>query len=291
MTRYISRGSPIEPVFLNNIVVAARGWGVVTGLAVSERGAGANMSVDVALGTAYINGTNLSKGSTTNVVVTAADATYDRYDLVVINSSGTITIIAGTAGAVSYANDYDLDANNAILLAEVYVPAADTAISDSQITSQIIIREDSTPTGAITGFGGTTAPTGYLMCDGTAVSRAAYADLFSVISTGYGVGDGTTTFNVPDMQGNVAVGIGASGITSLGDTGGEQTHTLITSEMPAHTHTDTLDLYALEVGAGRAFGTSGSAQGTSAITSDSTGGDGAHQNMMPYVGVNFIIKT
>lgn len=139
MAKIVSRGDPIEPVYLNNLRVAAHGWGIISGLAVSQRGAGANMSVDVALGGAWINGTRVLKTSTTNVVITAAHASYDRYDLVVINSSGTISVIAGTAAATSYANDYDLETNNAILLAEVYVPATDTTIEDAQITDKHII--------------------------------------------------------------------------------------------------------------------------------------------------------
>ena len=139
MAKIVSRGDPIEPVYLNNLRVAAHGWGVVSGLVVSQRGAGANMSVDVASGDAWINNTNVAKTTTTNVVITAAHASYDRYDLVVINSSGTISVVAGTAAATSYANDYDLETNNAILLAEVYVPATDTTIEDAQITDKQII--------------------------------------------------------------------------------------------------------------------------------------------------------
>lgn len=138
--KIVERGDPIEPIYLNNLRVAAQGWGYTTGLAVSQRGAGANMSVDVATGTAVINDTGVSKVSITNVAITAAHATYDRYDLIVINSSGTISVVDGTAAAVSYANDYDLESNNAILLAEVYVPATDTTIEDAQITDKRILE-------------------------------------------------------------------------------------------------------------------------------------------------------
>jgi microcystin-dependent protein len=65
-----------------------------------------------------------------------------------------------------------------------------------------------TPAGAILGYGNTTAPSGWLACDGTAVSRTTYAALFAAISTGYGVGDGSTTFNVPDFRGRVISGLG-----------------------------------------------------------------------------------
>ena len=138
MTKIVSRGDPIEPIYLNNLRVAAHGWGVVSGLAVSQRGAGANMSVDVASGAAWINGETFTKSAITNVAITTAHASYDRYDLVVINSSGTISVIDGTAGATSYANDYDLETNNAILLAEVEVPATDTMIENAQITDKRI---------------------------------------------------------------------------------------------------------------------------------------------------------
>ena len=137
--KIVSRGDPIEPIYLNNLRVASQGWGYTSGLGVSQKGAGANMSVDVAAGGAYINGTPITKGSITNVVITAAHATYDRYDLIVINSSGTISVVDGTAAAVSYANDYDLEANNAVLLAEVYVPAADTTIETAQCIDKRIV--------------------------------------------------------------------------------------------------------------------------------------------------------
>jgi phage-related tail fiber protein len=64
---------------------------------------------------------------------------------------------------------------------------------------------DLTPTGVILAFGGSSAPAGYLLCDGAAVSRATYAALFAVIGTGYGVGDGATTFNLPSLKGRVPI--------------------------------------------------------------------------------------
>ena len=72
----------------------------------------------------------------------------------------------------------------------------------------------SVPAGAIMPFGGSSAPFGWLLCDGAAVSRTDYADLFAVIGTSYGTGDGSTTFNVPDLQECVPVGAGQSGRTS-----------------------------------------------------------------------------
>lgn len=83
-------------------------------------------------------------------------------------------------------------------------------------------------------FAGSTAPEGYLLCDGSAVSRADYATLFGVIGTTYGAGDGSTTFNVPDLSGRVVIGV--SGTHALASTGGSETVTLSESELPAHTH-------------------------------------------------------
>lgn len=77
-------------------------------------------------------------------------------------------------------------------------------------------------------------PTGYLVCDGSAVDRSQYSELFAVIGTTYGTGDGLNTFNLPNLSGKVAVGP-ASGLV-LGSTGGEATHVLQSSEIVAHTH-------------------------------------------------------
>lgn len=110
------------------------------------------------------------------------------------------------------------------------------------------------PTGVVKSFAGTTAPSGYLLCNGAAVSRATFSNLFAVISTTYGSGDGATTFNVPNLSGSVPVGTGIAptGSTNrlIGQSGGEEVHTLVTSELAshnhtqnAHTHTDTGHLH------------------------------------------------
>ena len=141
MAKVATRGEYAEPAHVNNLAVHSRGWGVFSGLAVSEKGAGADMSVDVGAGTVYIIGVDVVKGATTNVAITAAHATYTRYDLVVINSSGTISMVDGTPGNPSFANDYDFETNNAILLAMVEVPATDTSIEDAQITDFRLFRD------------------------------------------------------------------------------------------------------------------------------------------------------
>jgi microcystin-dependent protein len=107
------------------------------------------------------------------------------------------------------------------------------------------------PTGCVMDFAGATEPSGWLLCFGQTVSRTTYADLFAVIGTTYGVGDGSTTFGIPDARGRSTSGkddmggSAASRITNavsgfdgtvLGAAGGAQSHTLIIAEMPGHTH-------------------------------------------------------
>jgi microcystin-dependent protein len=98
------------------------------------------------------------------------------------------------------------------------------------------------PTGTILDFAGGTAPAGYLLCDGAAVSRTDYSALYAVLggsSSPWGQGDGTTTFNVPDLRGRTAVGMGlGTGLTdrALGAKGGEEKHALTIAELAAHTH-------------------------------------------------------
>ena len=93
--------------------------------------------------------------------------------------------------------------------------------------------------GVIETYASDTVPSGYLLCNGQAVSRTTYADLFKVIGTTYGSGDGSTTFNVPNLSGKVVVGKSSSTFTTLGQTGGEINNTLSTANLPAHTHTVT----------------------------------------------------
>jgi len=161
------------------------------------------------------------------------------------------------------------------------------------------------PPGTIVEYGGSTAPDEWLMCDGSAVSRADYAALFTAIGTAFGPGDGTTTFNVPDLRGRVAIGSGSgSGLSTyaIGDTGGEETHTLTTGEIAAHSHTDighthTEGNAAPSLGAAITGVPVPSAVPTIGITGvgnaniQNAGGGGAHNNLQPYLATNHLIKT
>ena len=94
---------------------------------------------------------------------------------------------------------------------------------------------DTDQIGTIKTFAGATIPTNWALCDGRTLSRLAYSQLFAAIGVTYGAGDGSTTFNVPDLRDRMIVG--ASAGRPAGAKGGEETHTLATAEMPSHSHT------------------------------------------------------
>jgi microcystin-dependent protein len=163
------------------------------------------------------------------------------------------------------------------------------------------------PTGSMMMYAGTATPEGYLFADGSAVSRVAYADLFSVIGITYGSGNDSTTFNLPDMRDRMP--IGANG--NLGTTGGNSTVTLTENELPEHTHTvndpgHTHETSGTLLTTGSntpasldntpnepdLFGTvsTQSTSNTTGITIDSTGNGEAFSILNPYVSVNYIIK-
>lgn len=169
------------------------------------------------------------------------------------------------------------------------------------------------PPGVYFPFAGSTAPNGYLLCQGQAVSRTTYADLFTAISTTYGVGDGSTTFNLPDARGRTifgkdnmggsaanrltTAGGGVDGLT-LGAAGGGETVTLTTTTMPSHTHVQ--NAHSHTVPSGSAPGTAiSSINGGNAIntstssvtaTNQNNGSSGAHANVPPAIVGNIIIK-
>ena len=149
------------------------------------------------------------------------------------------------------------------------------------------------PIGAITPYAGAVAPTGFMLCEGQELARVGtYAALFAVVGITFGVGDGVTTFNLPDFRGRVPVAAGTgTGLTArtLGDKVGAETHVLTTPEMPAHTH-QVGTYYGVLSGAGNAINSPVLGSTTTDLTS-STGGGGAHNNMQPSLVTSFIIRV
>lgn len=180
------------------------------------------------------------------------------------------------------------------------VNTVDTAqISAGSVTQAKLADGVYAPIGSIMQYAGATAPTNWLLCDGDAVSRTTYADLFTLLSTTYGSGNGSTTFNVPNLKGKVPVGLDASQteFDSRGETGGAKTVTLTAAEsgLPSHTHTYGAPNFNASVAVDNASAYTGTSSPTGATyNTGSTGGtsaSSAHQNMPPYIVVNYIIRA
>jgi microcystin-dependent protein len=176
-------------------------------------------------------------------------------------------------------------------------------IQNSLVREENLLPELLIPVGAVLAYGSSNAPKGWLSCGGQAVSREDYADLFSVVGTTYGVGNGSTTFNLPNLLGRTIVGQGSgAGLTSraIGANGGAESHTLTTGEMPSHSHTsnavgNTVGLIKAD-GSNTATTVDSSAVEPNiyaapvALTIDNAGSGTAHNNMQPFTVLNYIIK-
>ena len=144
------------------------------------------------------------------------------------------------------------------------------------------------PPGAVMFYAAATPPAGWYACDGSAKSRTTDAALFAVVGTTFGAGDGSTTFNVPDGRSRnvVAAGQGTGlSLRNLAATGGEERHALTIPEMPAHTHTFTAVQNALG-----AVAVAGGDKGAVSGSTGSTGGNGSHNVMDPFLVLTCMIK-
>ena len=111
-----------------------------------------------------------------------------------------------------------------------------TAATDAASKGQL---DAAMPVGVVTSYAGAAAPAGWALCDGAAVSRTTYPGLFAAIGTSHGAGNGSTTFNLPDLRGRFVLAAGAgSGLTvrALAAKSGTENHTLTAGEMPTHSH-------------------------------------------------------
>ncbi len=205
------------------------------------------------------------------------------------------------------------------------LPALPVTADTRSITERVnvLIRDYNTllgvPAGCVMPYAGATAPDGWLLCHGQAVSRTTYADLFAAIGTAHGPGDGSTSFNLPDLRGRVAAGRddmggtdagrligGVANRTILGGAGGEAVHTLTTGEMPAHshgvndpqhTHQMLTRIDVTNGGGAGAYAAASNALGqttqaaSTGISLQNAGGGGAHNNTQPTLILNYVIAT
>jgi microcystin-dependent protein len=222
---------------------------------------------------------------TANIVetVSAADVTNPRIDRVVLeikdnahDSSGLNTVqtrvLAGTpTSGATLQNQSGVAALpvSALWLADFLVPASATTVINANIRDYRTYGRRDANVGDLQATARATAPDGWRLCDGTALNRLQFADLFTAISTTYGVGDGSTTFNIPDLRGRIPVGVdGAAGRLATNDALGQAAGS---ETVPAAS--GAVANLAGNVSAGNAWG---------AV---------AQSNMQPYQIVNWMIFT
>lgn len=173
-------------------------------------------------------------------------------------------------------------AANSVGASELADNAVDTAaIVDGAVSAAKLGSSVSTvPTGCISMWYTGAAPTGWLICDGSTFDASTYADLNTLLG-------GNT---LPNLKGRVPVGVDSSQteFDTLGETGGAKTHTLTESELPAHNHEIRSSNWQTGGGSG---GMGNSTDQQHWGYTEDTGGGGAHNNLQPYIAINFIIKT
>ena len=170
------------------------------------------------------------------------------------------------------------------------------------------------PTATIVPWSSSSVPTGFLECDGAAVSRSTYSALFAIVGTTYGAGDGASTFGLPDLQDNVAIGKsgtkalastgGANTVASSGNVGGSTANaTLTTAQLASHSHPRPQQVTGQQPEAPTAQIQQGRNHGGSSNTGSTGSGTGHSHNMsatfsgdatsvlQPYLAVIYIIKT
>ena len=288
-------------------------------------------------GTEILRITNSSNDVIIRPVVDEKDIIFQQRDgteVARVEDNGTFNVVAGklaidATAVTATAEELNLLDGGTSVGSSITIADADgVVVNDGGAMKSVPASDFRTyimPAGSVIPYAGTSAPTGFLFCDGSAVSRTTYATLFTALggtSSPYGLGDGSSTFNLPDLRGRVVAGkdnMGGSSANNLtdqsgglngdtlGDTGGSETHTLTTAQLASHTHTfsDT-DTHTVSFPrtfiSGRAANSvnvDGSGErhdaGTLTVsisgTTSSTGSGSAHNNVQPTIILQYIIRT
>jgi len=242
----------------------------------------------------YCDGTNFFSSQT------GSAGNFNINGNLTVGGTSTLTgALAGTTGVFSGA----ISSVSPAFTGTPTAPTAAQGTNSTQIATTAFVQANSAPTGGLIMWSAAAAPTGWLLCDGAAVNRTTYAALFAVISTTFGVGDGSTTFNLPNYTNRMPYG------TTLAATGGSadavvvsHTHTATSTVTdPGHSHgvltyqggaPDNWISGSFSNSPVNTYSTNSAVTNISvATTNTSAGVSGTNANLPPYLGINFIIKT
>lgn len=219
-----------------------------------------------------------------------------------IQIAGTYTTSALTAGALYYASATAGGISTTVAGRQIGVALSTTKLL--LLPETTVQRTTGVPVGSIFPYAGATAPTNYLLCYGQAVSRATYAVLFAVLGTAYGTGDGSTTFNLPDLRGRVIAaldnlgGVSANVVTdtdadTLGGTDGEEDHVLTEAELATHDHDfqGGARLPGSPDNNDNSYSSSSSSASTDYFATATAGSNTPHNTMQPTIFMSYIIRA
>jgi microcystin-dependent protein len=217
---------------------------------------------------------------------TAANMDAGSYKMRNISAGSNAVTIAPPA---SIPSDYTITMPNLPAASSVMTLSTSGAISTTPVNFLM-------PTGSVIAFAGASAPSGYIICDGSAISRSAYADLFAAVGTTFGVGDGSSTFNIPDLRGIFVRGAGTNGTLTTASGGAMSTTLGAYNNDSFQAHQHTAGAYTTAGGPLDATGgTGGSFEVLTTASTVASGGSGtprtSGETRPANLGLNYIIKT
>ena len=249
--------------------------------------------------TVYCDGTNFLPASTGAVGNFAVSGN--------LTVAGTTTLTGALGGSTATFSGA-ISSVSPTFTGTPIAPTAAAGTNTTQIATTAFVLANGVPTGGLVMWPTGSAPNGFLLCTGTAVSRTTYAALFAIVGTTFGVGDGSTTFNLPNYTNRMPYG------TTVGATGGSadatlvsHSHTFTGNALGNHSHTTTFNQtsksnnatpYILSnpyigenLNGQVALPTTDASAGTPSVSISTAGSSATNANLPPYLGINFIIKT